>query len=237
MKPLMLSLTQQVIKEDAMFTRKLAIVLFSGLASMALWAYREPLIASLHWFSDLDAITTSIRGYGIWGPLAMCVLFILQTFFAFIPGQALMIASGYIYGFSGGILITWASLVLGGQMAFWLARHYGRPFAEKWISPSTLNRWDKSAAGQGVGFYIVTLVMPFFPNDAMCYVAGLGNMSPRRFLGANIMGRGIASLLTVIVGAFSEQIPALPLIFLIGFIVIGMLGWILSKRYASQGNK
>lgn len=217
-----------------MFPRKLAIVLFSGVTSIVIWAYREPLIASLQWFSDLDAITTSIRGYGIWGPVALFILFILQTFFAFIPGQALMVASGYIYGFSGGILITWISLVLGGQMAFWLARHYGRPFAERWVSPSTLNRWDKSAAGQGVGFYVVTLVMPFFPNDAMCYVAGLGHMSARRFLGANIMGRGIASFLTVIVGAFSKQIPALPLILLIGFIVLGMLGWAFSKRYVSN---
>jgi uncharacterized membrane protein YdjX (TVP38/TMEM64 family) len=234
MKPLILSLTQHVIKEDVMFPRKLAIVLFSGLASMGIWAYREPLIASLQWFSDLDTITASIRGYGIWGPLALFVLFVLQTFFAFIPGQALMVASGYIYGFSGGILITWISLVLGGQMAFWLARHYGRPFVEKWVTSSTLNRWDKSAAGQGVGFYVVTLVMPFFPNDAMCYVAGLGKMPARRFLGANIIGRGIASLLTVIVGAFSKQFPALPWILLVGFVIVGILGWTLSRRYVSQ---
>lgn len=119
---------------------------------------------------------------------------------------------------AGGILITWASLVIGGQMAFWLARHYGRPFAEKWISPAILDRWDKSAAAQGIPFYIVTLVMPFFPNDAMCYVAGLGNMPHRRFLVANTLGRGIASLLTVVIGAFSDKFPGLI--------------WIAARRYA-----
>jgi uncharacterized membrane protein YdjX (TVP38/TMEM64 family) len=129
-------------------------------------------------------------------------------------------------------MITWFSLVLGGQMAFWLARRYGRPFAEKWISPSILDRWDKSAAGQGVGFYVVTLVMPFFPNDAMCYVAGLGNMSNRRFLIANALGRGIASVLTVVVGAFADQIPSLIWIAIIAFIVLGIVGWIAARRYA-----
>ncbi len=142
-----------------------------------------------------------------------------------------MVASGYIYGFSGGILITWISLVVGGQMAFWLARRYGRPFAEKWVSTSVLDRWDKSAAGQGIGFYVVTLVMPFFPNDAMCYVAGLGNMPHRRFLIANIMGRGVASLLTVIVGAYADQIPSLVWIFAAGFIVLGIVGWLSARRY------
>jgi uncharacterized membrane protein YdjX (TVP38/TMEM64 family) len=193
--------------------------------------YREPLLTSLQWFSDLDAITSSIRGLGIWGPIVLCVLFILQTFIAFIPGQALMVASGYIYGFTGGIFITWASLVIGGQMAFWLARRYGRPFAEKWVSPATLDRWDKSAAGQGIAFYIVTLVMPFFPNDAMCYVAGLGHMSTRRFLVANAFGRGIASVLTVIVGAFADQIPALIWVAVAGFVILGVIGWVYSRRY------
>lgn len=201
------------------------------LSLILLWVYRLPIMESLRWFSNLDAVIESIRGYGIWGPVVLFVLFILQAFIAFIPGQALMIASGYIYGFFGGILITWTSLVLGGQIAFWLSRKFGRPFAEKWIAPATLDRWDKSAAGQGVAFYVITLVMPLIPNDAMCYVAGLGSMEPRRFLLANMLGRGIASILTVTVGAYVNQIPALIWVFLVGFVVLGVAGWFVARRY------
>lgn len=211
--------------------KKLTNLILAGSALTTLWICRQPLIASLQWFRDLDAVTTSIRGYGLWGPVVLCVLFILQTFLAFIPGQALMVASGYVYGFSGGILITWVSLVLGGQLVFWLARRYGRPFAEKWISPFVLDRWDKTAANQSITFYVVALVMPFFPNDAMCYVAGLGRMSNRHFLVANTLGRGIASFLTVVVGAFVDKIPSLLWIAVIGFIILGLIGWITSKRY------
>lgn len=217
-----------------MSSKKLMIVLLSASALTAAWIFRQPLTGSLHWFSDPDAVTASIRGYGLWGPAVLSLLFILQTFLAFIPGQALMVASGYIYGFSGGILITWISLVLGGQMAFWLARRYGRPFAEKWISPAILDRWNKSAVGQGIPFYVVTLVMPFFPNDAMCYVAGLGHMTNRRFLVANALGRGIASILTVIVGAFAKQVPSLIWFAIIGFIVLGIVGWAAARRYATH---
>jgi uncharacterized membrane protein YdjX (TVP38/TMEM64 family) len=212
--------------------RKGLYAAIAGFVLFEMWMFREPLIASMRWFSDLEAVILSVKGYGAWGPAILSGLFILQTFLAFIPGQALMIASGYIYGFTGGILITWASLVLGGQVAFWLARKYGRPFAEKFIAPNTLDRWDNSAAGRGALFYVVTLVMPFFPNDAMCYVAGLGSMSPRRFLAANIMGRGIASFLTVFVGSFAGQIPSLIWIFAGGFILLGIAGWIVARRYA-----
>ena len=121
---------------------------------------------------------------------------------------------------------------VSGQIAFWLVRRYGRPFAEKWIKPTMLDRWDKSAAGRGVGFYVITLVMPFFPNDAMCYVAGLSRLSSRQFLQANMLGRGIACLLTVIVGAFSAQIPVLLWVFAAGFVVLGAAGWWLMKKWA-----
>ena len=217
-----------------MSTQKLMGISLAGLTVFGIWSYREPMFEALRWFSDLNAVTASIRGYGLWGPAVLFVLFILQTFIAFIPGQALMVSSGYIYGFTGGILITWISLVIGGQAAFWLARRYGRPFAEKWVSTPVLDRWDKSAAGQGIGFYVVTLVMPFFPNDAMCYVAGLGNMTFRRFLAANIIGRGIASFLTVVVGAYSDQIPGLLWMSIIAFIVLGIVGWFVARQYSKS---
>jgi uncharacterized membrane protein YdjX (TVP38/TMEM64 family) len=102
------------------------------------------------------------------------------------------------------------------------------------VPASTLDKWDKSAAGQGIGFYVVTLVMPFFPNDAMCYVAGLGSMSFRRFLIANILGRSIASFLTVLVGAYSEQIPGLLWIAVIAFILLGIVGWIAARHYTKS---
>lgn len=217
-----------------MSAKKILPVLLIGISIIPIWIYRNALSEMMRWFLDLDAIMSAIHGYGLWGPTVLFVLFVLQTFFAFIPGQGLMVASGYIYGFTGGIIISWFSLVVGGQAAFWLARRYGRPFAEKWVSASTLNRWDKSAAGQGIAFYIITLVMPFFPNDAMCYVAGLGNMSSRRFLTANILGRGIACFFTTLVGAYSKQIPSLIWIAIVVFIVIGFIGWLLSRRYSQN---
>ena len=214
--------------------KKLLVIVSLLVLLFVTWETRQSIYAMLLWFSDRNAVTTSIKGYGLWGPAILFVLFILQAFIAFIPGQALMVSSGYIYGFTGGILITWISLTVGGQAAFWLARRYGRPFAEKFVSPPVLDRWDKSAAGQGIGFYVISLVLPLFPNDAMCYVAGLGKMSFRRFLVANIVGRGIASFLTVVIGAYSEQIPGLLWLAVIGFILLGFVGWFAISRYSKS---
>ena len=160
-----------------------AILLITVLA--ALWVFRIPVMDLLSWFGNREAVIRSIQNLGLWGPVVIFILLVLQVFLAFIPGQALMIACGYIYGFWFGFLLSWFSLFAGGQAAFALARRCGRPFAERWISPEVLSKWDKAAAGQGVGFYALSLVLPIFPNDAMCYVAGLGKIKSHRFTIAN----------------------------------------------------
>jgi uncharacterized membrane protein YdjX (TVP38/TMEM64 family) len=201
-------------------------------ALILLWILREPLSSAWEWFSDRDAVTASMDRTGIWSSLILFILFVLQVFLAFIPGQALMVACGYLYGFWGGFLLSWLSLVAGGEAAFVLARRYGRSFANKWILPDVLARWDKVAEGQGVGFYTLALVLPLVPNDAMCYVAGLGKISHRRFSVANLLGRGMACMVTSWIGAFGPRAPSYIWIILI-LVVAGITVWFIYKKAGS----
>jgi len=214
-----------------MFSRKASIVLGIALMLMASWFFRTELIGTMRWFSNLDAVTTDMKSIGFFGPIVLFILFVLQVFLAFIPGQALMVACGYLYGFWGGFLLSWLSLFVGGEMAFVLARRYGRRFAERWVSSQVLSRWDKTAQGQGIAFFTISLILPLIPNDAMCYVAGLGKISRPRFVTANLLGRGIACVLTSAAGAFGGTIPwQIWVVLLTVFLLIG-LGWrILQNR-------
>jgi uncharacterized membrane protein YdjX (TVP38/TMEM64 family) len=213
----------------------LKILVISGATALA-GASHEFLSAAWTWFNDREAVTATIGQLGMGGPLVLAVLFILQVFLAFIPGQALMVACGYVYGFWGGFILSWLSLVAGGEAAFLLARRHGRSFAERWISPSVLARWDKMAKGQGILFYTMSLVMPLVPNDAMCYVAGLGRISHRRFTLANLLGRGMACAITSWIGAYGLQAPSYVWIIVAVLAILTLLAWQfarhLQNRYA-----
>lgn len=204
-------------------------------AALALgWVFHYHLSSIWAWFSSMDAITVSMHQAGIWGPATLSILFILQVFLAFIPGQALMVACGYLYGFWGGFLLSWLSLVAGGEAAFALARRYGRSFAGKWITADILARWDQTAQGQGIGFFAITLLMPLVPNDAMCYVAGLGRISRPRFFIANLIGRGLACLFTSAAGAFGAALSWLGwAVLIVTFVLIG-LTWYLARNRISK---
>lgn len=205
------------------------VVLFIS-ALIAAWLFRTPMMNLLGWFGNREAVVHSIQQLGLWGPAVIFILLVLQVFLAFIPGQALMVACGYVYGFWAGFLLSWFSLFVGGQAAFSLARRYGRPFAERWISADVLSKWDKAANGQGIGFFALSLVLPIFPNDAMCYVAGLGKIHSRRFTIANSLGRGLACLFTSAAGAFGSQLGWQGWLVIAIAIVLVCLGWLVVKN-------
>lgn len=200
----------------------------------SLWIARQPLLAMWNWFGNRQAVTASMDHLGFWGPFVLAILFILQVFLAFIPGQALMVASGYLYGFWGGFVLSWLSLVIGGEIAFLLARRHGKHFAEKWISPDVLARWNRNADGQGITFYTISLVMPLVPNDAMCYVAGLDRISHRRFITANLLGRGLASMITSWIGAFGTQAPSYVWIIVTVLGLLAMLAWQFARHLQNR---
>jgi uncharacterized membrane protein YdjX (TVP38/TMEM64 family) len=213
-----------------MKTNLLFKLIFFTATPVTLWASREPISRLWMWFSDRDAVSGSIEHLGIWGALVLAVLFILQVFLAFIPGQALMVASGFLYGFWGGFLLSWLSLVAGGEIAFILARRHGHTFAKQWLSSGILERWEQIARGQGIPFFTISLVVPFIPNDAMCYVAGLGRISHRHFSIANLLGRGIACVFTSAVGAFGADIPWQVWAALLAILIGGGMTWLICRN-------
>jgi len=220
-------LTSDGLKVKRKLFRSLLIASLATVALIGFW----PLVVNLaSMFGDSQTVTTLLRNSGPWGWFILILLLIMQAFLAFIPGQGLMLVSGYIYGFWQGLLLTWFGLTLGGQISFWLARRYGRPFANRFVSKKVLARWDDIAARQGVGFYIVSLFLPIFPNDAMCFVAGLGEISFRRFLIANMIGRFIATAAMTFVGAYGTQIPTIVWAVLLIASVLSLFVWRMRKN-------
>lgn len=189
------------------------------------WIFR----AQLYIFSDLivnqEAITDYILQLGVWGPWALFGLLVLQVFAALIPGHVLMIAGGYAYEFWPSFLISLSSTVLGSQIAFLIARRWGRALVHRLASKSVIERWDGLADRQGALFYFFSFVLPIFPSDLMTYVAGLGTISPRRFFVANICGRLVAASVLTLIGARGSNMPIIFWVAILAGMALLFIGW------------
>lgn len=191
--------------------------------------YYQPITNYLNIITDQESVSAYLQSFGILGPVVLFCLLIAQVFIAIIPGHALMVTAGYVYGMLGlGIVIV--STILGSEIAFFIARRYGRDLIYKLASQQTVDKWDKVAKNQGVLFYFFSFLLPIFPNDLMCYVAGLATISPKKFFIANVLGRTCTAVIVTMIGMYGLNPPAWFLVAL-AIAVIGLFaGWTIYRK-------
>lgn len=132
----------------------------------------------------------TLQGYGSVAPLVFTALQALQVVIAPVPGQILAGVAGYLFGALPGTLYTLVGVLLGSAMVFGVSRQYGRPYVERVLTNDTLEKWDQFLDRAGVPGLFVLFLLPTFPDDILCFVAGLSEVKPTTFLALVLFGRG-----------------------------------------------
>lgn len=206
------------------------VKILSVLALLALaLIYRETISNYLSIITDQESVSSYLQSFGALGPVVLFCLLIAQVFVAVIPGHALMVTAGYVYG-TVGLMVVVISTIVGSQIAFFIARKYGRDLIYKLASQNVIDKWDKTAKHQGILFYFFSFVLPIFPSDLMCYVAGLATISPRRFFIANVLGRTCCAVFITLIGIYGMN-PPIWFWIVLALGTIGLfIGWKIYKK-------
>lgn len=187
-----------------LWLRLLVALLLAALLIAPLWIWRAELAQT---FAAREQVAAQVRAAGAWGPLALIALIIAQTVVAPIPGQAVNLVAGYLYGWGLGLLYSWTGMVLGAALAMVLARYAGRPLVERLLSRSTLERLDRLADRGGWRFFGLAFLIPGLPDDALCFVAGLTRLPLRGLVALCAVARVPGILAAVWLGARAERLP------------------------------
>ena len=88
-----------------------------------------------------------------------------------------------VFGPFLGFIYNTVGIFIGSLISFLLARKYGEQFAKAFVSGETYSKYipylDKGKYFER--FLAAAFILPGFPDDFLCMVAGLGNMSLRKF--------------------------------------------------------
>ncbi len=190
------------------------------------WHFRAEAGQITALIADREALVAYLAPYGELGAVIFFILLSLQVFIPTIPGQAIIITGGYLYGFWLGLLIAHFSTVLASQACYELARRYGRPVVEKLAPADLVEKWTVRAEKQGIPFFIFSFTTPIFPADVMNFVAGLSGLSPRKFWIANLIGRLPSSIVFTLIGSHGLGLPV-PLMVTVAviFTIIALAFW------------
>lgn len=174
---------------------------FILLLSYGTWKFRYELGELGELVLNQDHFSAYVTSLGLLGPLFLWSLNVAQIIIAVLPGHIIFLTSGYIYGTFNGFLIMYTSTLVAGQLAFLLARYFGRPMVIRFVPAKTLSVWDRIADKNGFMYYLLLLLVPIFPTDVLTYVAGLSKISIPKFTLANIIGRAPWIFFLTVVGA------------------------------------
>ncbi len=148
-----------------------------------------------------------VESLGPLGPIAF-VLGYAVAVIAFIPGSALTLAGGAVFGVAEGTLLVFVAALLGSTGAFLVARHLAREAIERRIAgDERFAAIDRAIGSQGRKIVLLLRLSPIFPFNLLNYGLGLTRV---RLVDYVIAGVGMlpGTLLYVYLGSAAGQAVA-----------------------------
>ena len=151
-----------------------------------------------------------LKEWGRWAWLIAIILLIFDLLLP-IPGTAVMVTLGLVYGpILGGIIGSLGS-VISGYLAYVLCVKYGRNVAVKIAGSKALEQSEMIFEKTGARLVVLSRWLPVMPEVVAC-MAGLSRMPSRLFLASLATGSVPLAFVFSFIGATSQENPKLTFI-------------------------
>lgn len=140
--------------------------------------------------NSVDKLKKEILDLGIWGRSFFVLLQFLQVTFIPIPSPFVVIAGSLIYGPLQASLLSLAGILLGSAVAFAIGRIFGKKIVVFIVGKETEKKWSNFLSNAKYSF-VLMMLLPLFPDDVLCMIAGLTDMSWTFFMVTQIFTRTI----------------------------------------------
>ncbi len=154
--------------------------------------------------SAFRALLVWIDALGVIGPLVLILAYIVACVF-FIPGSALTLGAGALFGvIRGSILVSIAS-TLGATVAFIVGRYLARDWVARKIEGNKkFSAIDDAVGREGWKIVGLTRLSPIFPFNLLNYAYGLTNVRLRDYVLASWIGMMPGTVMYVYIGSLAR---------------------------------
>ena len=166
------------------------------------------------WRSGFFAALTSTQAMQDYiehfSPFGQCIFFVVQllsVILAPIPSNITALAGAVLFGMWQSFFLTYAAVLAGSCVVFGLARALGRPFADRVVSRKISEKYLGIIHAKQDVFLLLVFLLPFFPDDVICILAGLTKISPLRFLVIVVISRPWGLLVSCLIGGGAAALP------------------------------
>lgn len=144
--------------------------------------------------NSVDKFRKMILSLGFWGRFAFVFFQFLQVTLIPIPSPILIIAGSIIYGTFQSTILSLAGILLGSAFAFFLGRVFGYRLVKFMVGQESAKKW-KTFLNNCKFSFVLMMLLPCFPDDILCLVAGLTSMTWGFFMTTQFIARPIGIFL------------------------------------------
>ncbi|MFH1107301.1 MAG: TVP38/TMEM64 family protein [Candidatus Micrarchaeota archaeon] len=183
-------------------------------------------------YVDPQTMTSLVKSWGVYGPLAIIFLQVAFSVLAPLPNSIPVIVAGSIYGTIPGAVYAAIGTILGATICYFIAVKLGRGFVTKMVSRKHLSMVDLFFRQHGFETIIVARLIPVMSFDAVSYGAGLAKMDFPRFIIGTLIGMVPGVLLFSFIG--NELSYQWLLILMAAIVIVSALALPLSGEIAEE---
>lgn len=149
--------------------------------------------------NSIQALRDYIADFGNMAVFLFILFCFLQVVILPVPGSVAVAAGVALFGPLKCAIYSFIGIVSGSIVAFAIGRWIGYK-AVKWIvGKDTLDKWLQKLKGKDYLILSIMFLLPMFPDDVLCFVAGLSSMTWPYFLIMIVITR----LISVVSTAYS----------------------------------
>lgn len=183
-----------------------------------------------------EKIQAYIEQFGSWSKYVYIVIVFVSVILAFIPNNVVGIAGGYLYGIWPSVGLTLVGVVLGSLAVFGISRAFGRPLVYQMADKESIEKIEKKLENKNSLLFILFMLIPFIPSDAVCYAAGLTKMKFRQYCFLIILTRIPGTIGSAYMGGGNVEWWVWVIFFVVLFVLLG-LGIVFGRKIAKHLRK
>ncbi len=147
------------------------------------------LLGKIH---SVEALRSYISAAGAWTAVVYVIFCFLQVVLLPVPGSVAVAVGVAMFGPLKCALFAFIGIVVGSVVAFAVGRWVGYK-AVCWIAgKDSIDKWLKKVKGKDYLILSLMFLLPMFPDDVLCFIAGLSSMSWGYFAVMIIITRAIS---------------------------------------------
>ena len=181
--------------------------------------------------NSVEELREVISGAGAWAGIVYFFLQMMTVIVAPIPSNISMMAGALALGFWKAMILGVLAVVAGSMIVFLAARALGRNAIHRFLDKGVMEKYLPVIEEKQDMFLFLTMLFPFFPDDALCMLAGLTNISLGRFTAIMILGRPWGLIIAALLGSGSLSLP------IWAWVILGAVGiciFYFALKYSSE---